>query len=294
MRLIRLAALVAAALPLVLQAQPSAHYVPGAEGIKGASLPPPGLYLRDYTIAYTADRLNDAAGHEINGIGADAFIFANVPRLLWITDTKVLEGNLGFDALLPVKNTDLRVKAAGFDHSTLGIGDLFTEATLSWHIPQCDTAIGYGLWIPTGTSAGGLNTKAGSGFWTHMFTAGVTWYFDSDKAWAISLLNRYEISSKQRHVDFTPGDTDTLEWGLSYAATKTLDVGLAGYFQRQVGRASGTAASPGRSRVSGVGPEVSGFIPGATLGWSLRWVHEFNAKNRFQGDTIALTLTKVL
>ena len=28
-------------LPLLLQAQPTAHYVPGVEGLKGASLPPP-------------------------------------------------------------------------------------------------------------------------------------------------------------------------------------------------------------------------------------------------------------
>ena len=31
------------ALPLLGLAQPSAHYVPGIEGIKGASLPPPGI-----------------------------------------------------------------------------------------------------------------------------------------------------------------------------------------------------------------------------------------------------------
>ena len=29
-----------------IQAQPSAQYIPGVEGIKGASLPPPGWYLR--------------------------------------------------------------------------------------------------------------------------------------------------------------------------------------------------------------------------------------------------------
>ena len=41
--------------PVLLQAQPTAHYPPGIEGIKGASLPPPGFYLRDYNYAYFAE-----------------------------------------------------------------------------------------------------------------------------------------------------------------------------------------------------------------------------------------------
>jgi hypothetical protein len=38
------------AVPGLLQAQPTAHYVPGVAGIQGASLPPPGFYVRDYNL----------------------------------------------------------------------------------------------------------------------------------------------------------------------------------------------------------------------------------------------------
>ena len=51
-----LLAVALAALPGAIQAQPDAHYVPGIEGIKGASLPPPGFYFRDYNVFYVADR----------------------------------------------------------------------------------------------------------------------------------------------------------------------------------------------------------------------------------------------
>ena len=49
------------ALPTALQANQAnkviaGHYPAGAEGLKGASLPPPGLYLRDYNIGYYADQ----------------------------------------------------------------------------------------------------------------------------------------------------------------------------------------------------------------------------------------------
>ena len=80
------------ALPQVIQAQPTAHYVPGIEGLKAASLPPPGIYLRDYNVFYYSDRLNDSQGNSIPGTDPKAFIYANVPRVLWITDTKLLGG----------------------------------------------------------------------------------------------------------------------------------------------------------------------------------------------------------
>jgi hypothetical protein len=286
-------ALGAVALPVILQAQPSAHYVPGTEGFEAASLPPPGFYLRDYDVVYSANQLNDASGHEINGIGAKAFIFANVPRLIWITDTKVLGGNIGFDLVMPVKYTRVRVDAAGFDSSTWGVGDPLAEMTLSWHTAHFDSAVGYGVWMPSGTSATGLNTKAGSGFWTNMFTAGATWYIDANRTWTLSLLDRYEISGKQRDCDVTPGDTDTLEWGLGYAPSKTLNVGVSGYYQGQFTRSTGVGASHDRSNVVGVGPEVGGMIPAAKLGWSLRWIDEVEAKSRFKGETTVLAFTKI-
>ena len=40
------------AVPALLQAQPTAHYAPGTEGIKAATLPPPGIYVRDYNSFY--------------------------------------------------------------------------------------------------------------------------------------------------------------------------------------------------------------------------------------------------
>src|ERR1035437_1443363 len=89
-----------AALPGILQAQPSAHYPPGVEGIKAATLPPPGVYFRDYNYFYTADQMNDAAGNKFGKADLDTFTYANLPRVLWITDTKFLGGFVGVDGFL--------------------------------------------------------------------------------------------------------------------------------------------------------------------------------------------------
>src|SRR5262245_1938853 len=128
------------ALPQLLQAQPTAHYVPGIEGLKAASLPPPGIYLRDYNVCYYSDTLNDSRGNSISGADPKAFIYANVPRLLWITDMVLLGGSIGFDALLPLQYTDLEVNTMSghFNDNNFGIGDAFGEITWSAHTARWD------------------------------------------------------------------------------------------------------------------------------------------------------------
>jgi hypothetical protein len=278
-----------AALPGLLQAQPSAHYVPGSEGIDAATLPPPGLYFRDYTFFYTSDQFNNASGHNAGVPNFDAFTYANIPRVIWISDYQLLGGNVGVDALLPIAYQ--HVSAGGFNDGTFGIGDFFAESTLSWHPKQFDFAVGAGFWAPTGDSSAPPTTRIGLGYWTCMLTAGATWYIDEDKTWAVSALNRYEFNSEQDDTHITPGEAYTLEWGVSKKLMKIIDVGAVGYYQQQVTANSG-ASDSSRNRVAAVGPEISAAFPKYMFFVSLRYLYEFMAEDRAQGQAVTLTLTK--
>ncbi len=282
-----------AALPGILQAQPSAHYVPGSEGIKGASLPPPGVYARDYNYFYWADQLNNSSGNKNGPADLDAFTYANIPRVIWITDTKFLGGFVGVDALLPFVYQQATANTPGgpFSGNTFGVGDFFAEGTLSWHPKQFDFAIGSGVWTPTGNSPSkpGPSTEPGLGYWTFMQTAGVTWYIDEAKTWAVSALNRYEFNTEQDNTDITYGDAYTLEWGVSKSVCKEADLGVVGYYQQQV---TGDSNGQPLNRVAAVGPEVSMMFPKQMLFVSLRYNYEFMAYSRAQGNEITLTLTK--
>ena len=280
-----------ASLPGILQAQPSAHYVPGSEGIKGASLPPPGVYGRDYNYFYWAGQLNNSSGNHATPPNFDVFTYANIPRVIWITDTKFLGGYIGVDALLPFVYQ--HVKAGGFDSSAYGIGDFFGEGTLSWHPKQFDFALASGIWAPTGDSPGqpGPSTEPGLGYWTFMQTVGVTWYVDEAKTWAVSALNRYEFNTQQDHTDIIPGQAYTLEWGVSKTLVKVLDLGAVGYYQTQVNPNSGASYSS-RNRVAAVGPEISVAFPEQMFFLSVRYNYEFMADSRAQGNEVTLTLTK--
>jgi len=287
-----------AALPGLLPAQPTAHYAPGVEGIKAASLPPPGIYFRDYNYFYTADQLNDAAGNKNGPADLDALTYVNLPRVLWITDQKLLGGFVGVDGFLPIIYQQASANTPGgpFSGNRSGIGDLFGEGTLSWHVKQFDFAVGSGVDAPTGDSPThpGPSTRPGLGYWTFMQTAGATWYIDKEKTWAVSALNRYEFNTRQRHTDISPGQAYTLEWGVSKTVAKVVDLGAVGYYQQKVTTDSGTGASKDRDRVAAVGPEINVAFPKQMLFISLRYDYEFMAESRAQGHTFALTLTKRL
>lgn len=273
------------------QAQPDAHYPPGIEGIKGASLPPPGFYLRDYNLFYTADQLNNSSGRSAGPNNFQVLNFANVPRAIWITDAKIFGGYVGVDGLLPLVYQS--VKAGPYSSSTFGIGDFFAESTLSWHLKQIDIGAGAGFWAPTGDSAPPPTTRAGAGYWSPMLTLGATYFPDEAKTWAVSVLNRYEFNTKDRDTHETPGQAWTMEWGLSKTVTKTIDCGLVGYYQQRVTVSTGPAPSEfPYSRVAAIGPEVTMAFPSAALYASLRYDYEFMADNRAQGHTVTLTLTK--
>ena len=246
--------------------------------------------MRDYNVAYTATTVNNGRGDSSGPPNFDAFTYANVPRLIWITETQWLGGNVGVDALIPL--TYQSVRAGGYDHNDFGAGDLFAEATLSWHVKQFDFSFGSGLWMPTG-DFDPHGTKAGLGCWTPMLTGGATWYVDEAKTWAVSALTRYEFNTEQDKTHVTRGQAFTLEWGVSKTLAKLYDVGVVGYYQQKVTDDRGPVLNvTPQDRVAAIGPEISVAIPKIMLFVSGRYLYEFMSENRAQGHTFTLTLTK--
>ena len=139
-------------LPDLVQAQIGiAHYPAGAEGIKAASLPPAGVYVRDYSFFYWSDRFSGGPP------GFDkVFAFVNAPRLIYMTEAKIFGADYGMDLILPFGYLDWKGSAPAPSGSQWSFGDIQLEPLLlSWHLKQFDIAAGYALWVPTGPHDGG-------------------------------------------------------------------------------------------------------------------------------------------
>lgn len=277
------------------------HYPNGVEGIKGASIPGPGLYIRMYNLYYMADDLKDASGHD-SPVGLEVSSYVLAPRVLWVSETEVLGGNFFVSALLPVVYTDIEItppKGAPvpkISKSDWGIGDLYVDAAdIAWHGKQWDAAAGVGFFAPTGEYNVNDPSSAGKDMWTGMGTLGGTYFPDVERTWSVSVLSRYETHTEQDKLDVTPGDDFHFEWGVGKSVMPCLDVGLAGYCQWQVTDDEGSDVTWDKSdhdQVFAAGPEIAGVIPQIQTVASLRTLWEFEARDRPQGFLASLTLTR--
>lgn len=265
------------------------HYVSGSEGIRAATLPPPGIYYRMYNVFYSADK---------NGDGFDVNVYAIANRIVWISDIKILGADYGVDMTIPLIYTDIEIEENGVDDDQFGLGDIWIEPLLlSWHGPSYAISFGLGAYVPTGEYDKSRPASPGKDFWTGMLTLGGTYYLDAEKTWSVSILNRYEVHSEKDETDVKPGNDFHFEWGIGKTLAKVWDVGLVGYCHWQVTDDSGSDVPDEEKsvhdRVFAIGPEVSTFINCARLFISFRSEWEFDAKDRPEGTVMTLTLTKI-
>ena len=274
----------------------SGHYVNGVEGLKAASVPPPGFYWRMYNTFYNADSLRGNNARKVSGSDFDLSVFAWVNRFLYTSNVEILGGNLSMDLIIPVTNTDVSLHMGGnkvFSDDEFGLGDIAVEPfILAWHGARYDAVVGAGLYLPTGHYDIDDPASPGMGFWTFMFSAGGTVYFDQERTWSASALARYEIHTEQEDTDITPGNHFHFEWGVGKTLWQVVDLGVAGYCHWQVSDDSGPLTDNDREEAYAIGPEVAVAFPDYAFQVSLRSLWEFENRNRPQGNITTLTLTK--
>jgi len=268
------------------------HYVNGAEGLKAATVPTEGFYYRSYNIFYNANRLTNKDGDELP-VNFDVSVYAMANRFIWMTKHKFLGADVGMDIVVPLVRTHIKIGAAGIDEDEFNVGDINIEPLiLSWHKKRYDAVVAASFYAPTGNYSAKDPASPGKGFWTGMLTFGGTYYLNPSKTWSASILSRYEFHGEQDETDMTAGDDFHFEWGIG-KSIGTWEVGAVGYQQWQVTEDSGKGATDVKDRVSAAGLEVNKFIPSIKTVVSLRALKEFGAKDRSEGSTVTLTLTKI-
>jgi hypothetical protein len=247
-------------------------------------------------------------------------IYANAIRITDVTSYSLGGWNYGFGGYLPI--VDASISPFGNRQSRFGIGDLFLEPViLTNHIGPFDFVGTLGVYAPTGHFSPTDAASTGSGFWTGMITTGVT--FNPTRDWNFSVLNRFELPTKQDDTQIQPGDTDVLEGALAHSfffidppvpldpkdlkqlskdikppsPFLVLDTGIAFAYTDQVDSTTGPHGFlPGNRYPSAenfaAGPEILATFPKDHFLASLRWEHDWISHNGPQGETITLTITK--
>ena len=256
-------ALALAALLAAGAAQAEGHYVTGVEGLQGSSVPPAGNYYLGYLVNYDIQSFR-APGSDSDIPGRNTgTVTALANRLVKVTDSKLFGADYGFETIIPVLRTSVKVGGLGDS----GVGDVYVgPLVLGWHGAQWDAVAAAGMWLDTASNTLGDPTSPGKGYQSTMLTGGLTYYFDQQKSISGSALFRYEYNGKKDN-GVRPGDQLSLEWGVgkNYGA---YSLGVVGYSQWQLSDDKGTAAAPGKAERHALGAEL--VYPVASAGLFLK------------------------
>ncbi len=177
--------------------------------------------------------------------------------------------------------------------SRWGFTDLFPQATLKWNNGVHNYMV-YTMWdIPIGTYDSTRLANIGIGHWAGDAGFGYT-YFNPHTGWEFSAVTGFTYNFENTSTNYQNGIDWHVDWAASYFLSKSVQVGVVGYFFQQLTADSGQPAALGdfKSRVAGIGPQIGFLFPAGDMhGYlNIKAYKEFAAENRAEGWNTWVTL----
>lgn len=287
-------------------AQLKGGHILGAMGLQsGTQAPANALSVYIPAYLYDAGSLRDANGNE--SANPDLTMFLTGIGANYVSSFKILGANYGATLLVAFASNTIQGNTIDSKNSLAFTDMYFQPVQLGWHEKRADFVFSYQLYLPTGKFTAGASDNAGLGMLMNEFSAGTTLFFNDKKTFHFSVLASYEINGKKKDTDIKTGDILSLDGGLGKtfymlnaektAPTGILNAGIIYYLQYKVSNdkipIGNFVLEPDKDRIAAVGAEVNYFHIGCKTSAGLRWLPEFGAHNRFQGNTFFFTLAHV-
>ena len=298
-------------------------YLLGSNAQLSGVAPPPGIYFYDINYYYTGSAsaaaadsilLEDVGNIERRAkleLNSDAFI--TIPTILWVPQTQVFGGRFGVGVLAPVgwQSIDARVDAqatlnlpdgsnytAGdtfrFSDETTNFGDPLLTAFIGWDTGNWHTKVTGLLNIPIGAYDEDNLVNMGFNRWAFDASGAVTW-LDPNIGFEVSVAAGFTFNGENPDTDYRTGTEFHVEYALMQHFSERFSAGVAGYYYDQITGDSGSGAilGPFEGQVAAIGPNLTyNFMAGGLpVSTAFRWMHEFDATNRLQGDSVFGTIT---
>lgn len=291
------------------------HYFAGLQNVDDFFLPAPELgelIYAQYNLYYGSDTFRNHKGDKIdkitlNGplgnpktirVNVDVDLWTVAPLLMWAPKQKIAGARYGAYAVVPFggpsleANLDARIgQGRKVEESNVGLADLFVQPLwLEWRLGRADVSVGYGFYAPTGDYKAGAPDNVGLGFWEHQIQGAVRVPFDAARTLTGVVVWTAEINHNKQDVDITPGPQMTVNWGLRKNVWNDwCQFAVLGYDSWQLADDAGSDAAAALRRyhdqVHAAGVQLG--VP--KLGLAAKYVHEYGARDRFEGQMFTLT-----
>ena len=175
-----------------------------------------------------------------------------------------------------------------------GFGDIVLMPMMFNYSVNSDLNMNFrlGIYAPTGEYEVGRLANTGKNFWTFEPTAAIM-YFGQKNGIEASLFFGVDFNTENEDTNYTSGVQAHLDGTLAQHLPLWGGLaggGLTGFWYQQLSGDSGDGATFGdfKAKANGIGPVLSyaSKVVGKDIIAELKWLHEFNNKNRLEGDTV--------
>lgn len=263
-------------------------YPNGNENYLVGALPPPGFYTLLYADYFHANALRDNSGNKVP-VDFDVKVLALAPRLVWVTNQKILGGDLVFHTIVPLLNMD--VKVAGNKDSRTGLGDIVLGSGLGYHVNEkLHYVLAVDLNMPTGSYNVNRMANTSRNYWNIEPVATAS-YIQSEGINA-DIKVMYDFNFENSKTKYTSGQELHADYALGWGFGNGFVAGVGGYAYQQVtdDKKDGTTVEDNKGRAFGIGPSIK-YDNGK--GWFItaKWQQDIGVRNRAEGQNIKIKMS---
>jgi hypothetical protein len=245
------------------------------------AVPPPGTYLINYFDYYSAGHFKDKNGNNAP-FPFNVDVYADVFRLIHVTDIKILGGFWGMHIFLPLAKVDVH-NSPGGGGSNAGLGDIIVDPfILSWHGKNWHAATGVDIYCPTGNYNQYRVANTGRNYWT--FEPILAGTYITDSGFQVSAKFMYDFNTRNSDTDYLSGQ----EFHVDYTIGQKIgnfDLGVGGYYYQQTtGDDTNGPVNYGKGMTVAVGPQAK--YDYKKMSFIVKYYFEVESCNRPQGNNL--------
>jgi hypothetical protein len=277
----------------------ASHYLPGTAGdILIGEPPKPGLQVGTL-LWYQAGNVNSAVLQGRVNFSLDLDLFLAIPAATYTFGQSVLGGTYTVGIAVPFGYANLDAQLTGpiigvlkASEDSFNLSDMvFTPLQLNWSTGNYSFKLAENIIAPTGSYDTNDYVNLGRNYWSFDTVAAVSW-FNAKTGTGVDLAPGIMVNTENNKTNYKTGTEFHLDFTANQFLSEGFAVGIKGYWYKQISGDSGGGAILGdfKSESFGVGPGFV-WIPKSARGNLTvlgKWLHDFQAENRFDSDYFTL------
>ena len=275
------------------------NYVAGTYGDFGMALMPTEKWtLRNDNYYYDASLDRSVRSSSLE-VGADLTFLMNFTTLLYKPDIELFGAQFAAGIFVPLVNLDIDASLSiggmtqSVSGSATGLGDVaLIPIALFWSSGNIHMSFAETIVTPTGDYGVNNLINEGLNYWSFDTNFALT-YLNPETGRDLSFNLGYIYNTENDTTNYQTGQEVHLDVVFNQFLSETFAVGLHGFYLKQITGDSGSGALLGdfKAEAAGIGPALlwSTKIGGQDVSFIAKWLPEFHAENRLEGDHIYLS-----